>query len=574
MRYLLSLLLFFSFIQAADISLKTMKNEKRVAFIIGNGDYEEAPIDSAADEAMKIKTFLEKNNFQVIYKEDASKRDIIKGLRAFNANMKKNSIALFYFAGHAIQVRDKNYLIPVEAAIDSDHHVLYEAIELDAILAKMRLTDNRLNIVILNASHESPFGNRYRAKTKGLAKIAAEANMDLITSSRPNRTVASYDFTSKLLSILSVKGISNAEGFKEFKKRYPQSYIQQSKESFYFNLPNKLVSKEDKIWEKTLALGSMSAYTAYISKYPDSKYTTLAKSNLSELKTKEKEQQAKEVEEQLRSQKKNNQSAAQEKAEENAKLKAQQKAEEEAALVAAAAHADQQRTDADETPYVDPMMVLIKAGSVVTSFADEDGKVPKGMITIDKDFYIGHYEVSNVEYNEYLKAINTLDFYDDKWTKGFQPAVNVSWQDANAYAKWLSRLTGEKYRLPTENEWEYAARAGATTKYFWGDRDTSHRKDAWRKDYPDNAHNFAWIKTNSQEITHTVGSKEPNAWGLYDILGNVSEWCSDNLNDKNLKALRGGSWSSSPEEITISQRTVKNINFANNTTGFRLVREK
>jgi len=553
-----------------------MKSEKRVAYIIANGEYEEAPIETAIDDAMKMKSFLEKNNFQVTYKEDASKRDIIKGLRAFNSNMQKDGIALFYFIGHTIQVRDKNYLIPVEAAIDSDHHVLYEAIELNAILAKMRLSNNRLNIVMIDSSRKNPFGDRYRAKKKGLAKIPAEKNMDFVISSKPNRTIKPYPFTSKLHSLLSVKGISNKEGFKEFKKRYPQSYIQLSKERFYFNLPNKLVSKEEKVWKKTLALASISAYTAYLSKHPDSKYAAEAKTNLTKLKTKEKLQKQKEIEEQVRKQKKSAQTAAQEKAEEDVQLKVQKKAEEEAALVAAAAHAEQQRLDADDTSYVDPMMVLVKAGSVVTSFADDDHKIPQGMITIKKDFYIGHYEVSNVEYKEYLKAISNLDFYDEKWTKGFQPAVNVSWHDANEYAKWLSRLTGEKYRLPTENEWEYAARAGATTKYFWGDRDTSHRKDAWRKDYPDNAHNFAWISSNSQGITHTVGSKEPNRWGLYDILGNASEWCSDNLQgkEKGLKALRGGSWSSSPEHIMISKREVKNINFANNTTGFRLVREK
>ena len=213
MRYLLSVFLLFSLLQAAPVSLENMKKEKRVAYIIANGDYEEAPIDSAVDDAMKMKAFLEKHNFKVTYKEDASKREIIKGLRDFNANMKQDGIALFFFIGHAIQVRDKNYLIPVEASIESDHHVLYEAIELDAILAKMRSAGNRLNIVILDSSHENPFGNRYRAKKKGLAQLKKGHNLDVITSTAPNRMTNPYPFTSKLLPILSKKGISNKEGF-------------------------------------------------------------------------------------------------------------------------------------------------------------------------------------------------------------------------------------------------------------------------------------------------------------------------------------------------------------------------
>lgn len=560
MRFLFSLLLLFSFLEAAQTSLATMKSEKRVAYIIGNGDYDEAPIDSATDHAMKMKTFLEKHNFQVTYKEDASKRDIIKGLRSFNSNMKQDGIALFYYVGHAVQVRDKNYLIPVEASIESDHHVLYEAIELDAILAKMRSAGNRLNIVMLDSSHKNPFGDRYRAKKKGLAKLKREGNLDVITSTAPNRMTKPYPFTSKLLSILSAKGISNQEGFREFQKRYPQSYNQLSQNNFYFSLPNKLVSKEDKAWKKAVALGSVSAYTAYLAKNPNTKYTKQANTKLTDLK-KQEQLKKKNEQEKLKKVKK----SEQEKAKREAQLKAQQKAEKEAALVAAAAHDEQQRVDEEDVSYVDPMMFLVKAGTVSTGTKN---------ITIKKDFYIGHYEVSNVEYNEYLKDIDSLEFYDEKWVKSpYQPAVNVNWIDANGYAKWLSKHTGKKYRLPTEEEWEYAARAGAVTKYFWGDTDSSQRKDSWRKEYPDNAHDFAWIKSNAQEITHTVGSKKPNAWGLYDVLGNAAEWCSDKLSN-NQRAVRGGSWSTSSEGLTLSGREQQGEYFASGAVGFRLVREK
>lgn len=564
MRYLFSFLLLFSFLEAAQVSLATMKKENRVAFIIGNGDYDEAPIDSAVDDAMKMKSFLEKQNFHVTYKEDASKRDIIKGLRSFNSNMKQGGIALFYFVGHAVQVRDKNYLIPVEASIESDHHVLYEAIELDAILSKMRSAGNRLNIVMLDSSHKNPFGDIYRAKKKGLAKLKKERNLDVITSTAPNRMTEPYPFTSKLLSVISAKGISNKEGFKEFQKRYPQSFNQISQESFYFNLPSKLVSQEEKVWKKTVALGSISAYTAYLAKNPNTKYKKQANAKLIKLINAEKAKKAKEqkaLEEQLKKIKK----ADQEKAKKAAELKAQKEAEAEAAKVAAAAHTEQQRMNKEDVSYVDPMMVLIKAGTVSTE---------SKTITIKKDFYIGHYEVSNSEYGEYLKYIDSLEFYDEKWTKSpFQPAVNVNWTDAHEYAKWLSKHTGEKYRLPTEDEWEYAARAGASTKYFWGDTDKSHRKDSWRKDYPDNAHDFAWIKSNAQDITHTVGSKKPNAWGVYDILGNAAEWCSNKASEST-RIIRGGSWASSANEIVLTHSESQNIYFASSKVGFRLVREK
>lgn len=567
MRYLFSILLLLSYLQANAITLKTMQQEKRVAFIIGNGDYDEAPIDSAVDDAKTIKNFLEKHKFKVIYIEDASKREIIKGIRAFNSEMSRDGIALFYFTGHSVQVRQKNYLIPIDASIESDHHVLYEAIELNAIINKMNKIDNRLNIVMIDSSRKSPFGDLFRAKKKGLAPIKKQSNMDLILSAAPNKIAKAQSFTKKLLSLLSTKGVSNEEGLKEFKKRYKQSYIQLSKETFYFKLPNSLQSKEDKAWSQTLALSSAVAYSAYLSKFPKTKHSSEAKKKLDELEAVQKLQKQKLLEEQVsKEQELKNEALVKEQ-----QVKEQKQAEEEASLLAAQSLQEQQKQDLEDVSYVDPMMTLIKAGDVVTSFTEtKEGKIPNKKISIKKDFYIGNYEVSNVEFNEFLRAHNK-EISATKWSVEFQPAVNLSWKDAKDYAQWLSRLTHKNYRLPTQDEWEYAARASSESKYFWGDRDTSHRKDAWRKDYPDNAHNFSWMKTNADNITHTVGSKKPNAWGVYDILGNVSEWCASE--DKQ-KPVRGGSWSSTAEELAISNINMHPSDFKDNTIGFRLVLEK
>ena len=537
-----------------------MQKEKRVAFIIGNGDYEEAPIKNATSDAQKLKIFLKKHNFEVIYTEDASKREIIKSLRTFNANMQQDGIALFYFAGHSVQVRNKNYLIPIEAAIESDHHVLYEAIELNAILNKMRKAGNRLNIVMIDSAHVNPFGDLYRAKKKGLAPIKGSRYMDVLLSTAPNRVTKPYSFITRLIPILEEKGISNKEAFKEFNARAKQSSLQLSKQDFYFTLPNKLVNPEVLLWTKTLAANSIAAYTAFLNKFPYSKYKDAAQSNRSGLTRKEHEKtkpvKAKKSSKVVK--------------EKTATLK-KERVVQKAPIVAKVETPEEEEEEEEEmVPYVDPMMALIRAGTVTIGNPD-DGNTET--ITIEKDFYIGHYEVSNVEYKEFLKDVRQEDLPSSLWSIDFQPAVNVSWKDASEYAAWLSKLTGKKYRLPTEKEWEYAARADIGTKYFWGDRDTSHRKDAWRTEYPDNAHDYTWIKTNAKDTTHKVGTKKPNPWGLYDVLGNVAEWCSDS-HGKGLNALRGGSWSSTPADITIAQRVIKPSNFTSKSTGFRLVQEK
>jgi formylglycine-generating enzyme required for sulfatase activity len=593
LRFSLLLLLLYPFLNAGTISLKTMQKEKRVAFVIGNGEYDDFPVETATRDADIMKTFLEEHNFEVIYAENASKREIIKGIRAFNSSMQEDGIALFYFTGHTIQVKGTNYLIPVEASIENDYHVLYEAIDLNAIIKKMKKTGNRLNILIINAANQNAYAEKFRVKEKGLAKIKASKNMDLILSTAPNKTLKDYPFTTKLVPILSLKGTSNKEGLEQFQKRYKQPYVKLSDQSFYFNLPDKLEDKEEKLWRETVALGSIAAYTNYLSLHPNSEHTKQASTTLDTLE--QKAQEALEKEKRLEVKAEQDEAAKQEletlkeeqekkllsTEEEQKRLAAEIKAKEELAI--AAALAEEKRIARANAHFVEPVMQLIKAGSFTMGSNDgnEDEK-PLHTATIDKDFYIGRFEVTNVEYREFIRATKKKTMIPPNWTTDMQPAVGVSWDDANAYAAWLSDLTQKKYRLPTEKEWEYAARAGATTRYYWGDRDTSHRKDAWRKEYPDNAHSYAWIKTNAEDITHTVGQKKPNQWGLHDVLGNVWEWCSDtyteNYNapaeEESLKIIRGGSWFSTPEELTLSHRGSNVTDFTSYSIGFRLVREK
>jgi formylglycine-generating enzyme required for sulfatase activity len=110
----------------------------------------------------------------------------------------------------------------------------------------------------------------------------------------------------------------------------------------------------------------------------------------------------------------------------------------------------------------------------------------------------------------------TPPYADETFKKGREghPVLGITWHAAMQYCRWLSVKTGKHYRLPTEAEWEYACRAGTKTAYFFGDD-------------PKKLGDYAWFTDNSDEKTHKVGTKKPNPWGLYDIYGNVSEWCID-----------------------------------------------
>jgi len=144
------------------------------------------------------------------------------------------------------------------------------------------------------------------------------------------------------------------------------------------------------------------------------------------------------------------------------------------------------------------------------------------------------------------------------------PVEMVSWHDAQAFCQKLSQITGKTYRLPTEAEWEYACRAGTTTRYYFGD-DANQLED------------YAWYSGNSQNTTHPVGQKKPNAWGLYDMSGNVWEWCEDNwhnsyawvTNNSNVHIIRGGSWCSYPSGCRSAFRGFNSQ--GRSSRGFRVV---
>ena len=236
---------------------------------------------------------------------------------------------------------------------------------------------------------------------------------------------------------------------------------------------------------------------------------------------------------------------------------------------------------------IEPKMVRIPAGTFsMGSPKDEAGRFDDETLyrVSVGGFSIGQYDVTFAEYDCFLNDVDGRVPSDAGWGRGNRPVINVSWQEATAYAQWLSKKTGEQYRLPTEAEWEYAARAGTTTAYYWGNQ-ASHEYANYGKD--DCCGGLAEGK-DKWVYTSPVGSFAPNPWGLYDMLGNVWQWtcsaynksygsgdekvCASDDSDVG-RVSRGGGWYCVPRGVRAALRAdYAPTGRYNGVLGFRLAR--
>jgi len=210
-----------------------------------------------------------------------------------------------------------------------------------------------------------------------------------------------------------------------------------------------------------------------------------------------------------------------------------------------------------------PRMQLILPGEYLMGAGDDDpfaeaNERPRRRVTITRAFALGRYPVTFEEYDRFATATGREAPNDAGWGRGCRPVIDVSLQDAVDYCDWLSEQTGFRYRLPTEAEWEYAACAGTQTHWFHGNDAVAFNA-------------YGWYRENADGRTHPVGEKQANPWGLYDILGNVGEWCLSGPQDPTQAAqaqidpskvdrsdsvpvVRGGSWNDAAESCRSASR--------------------
>jgi len=229
-----------------------------------------------------------------------------------------------------------------------------------------------------------------------------------------------------------------------------------------------------------------------------------------------------------------------------------------------------------------PEMIVIPAGSfTMGSPTTEQGRYsnegPQHKVVIAKRFAVSKFDVTFADWDACVSVGGCPKAGDSGWGRDTRPVINVGWDDAQTYVEWLSKMTGQPYRLLTEAEWEYAARAGATTAYYWGGEIGKENANC-------NNCGSEWDRRQ----TSPVGSFKPNAFGLYDMAGNVWQWVQDcyhgdykeaptdgsawTSGDCSSRVVRGGSWFDIPRNLRTANRFRSTSGHRSNFLGFRVGR--
>ena len=546
--------------------------EARVALVIGNGAYKDAPLRNPVNDAQAMANAVKACGFTVTRLENATRSQMREAIRAFGAKIAEGGVGLFYYAGHGMQVKGRNYLIPVGADIAQEDEVEGEAVEVDAVLAKMETARNRLNILILDACRDNPFGRSFRSSQHGLATMDAPTGTYVAFATAPGKTAADGSgangmYTHALLRQLKNPGLRLEDVFKRTRAEVLEASGQKQTPwenssivgDFYFlqgSAPTPITNPSN----TTATVGgeappppaatAMVGYLQVMVNAPKAqvyvdgalKGTASPSSALNvrdlpvgsatlrvEAPGHKAQEQAVEIQEGQWTQ---------------AKLVLVKTTS--PALAPAARPRPQETsggttTNAQGRPEMSVdlgsghrmTLVQIAAGTfMMGSNTGDSNEKPAHEVTISHDFWMGKYDVTQDQWQAVMGR-------NPSTCRGADlPVEQVSWDDCQQF---LSRLNAQgkgTFRLPTEAEWEYACRAGTTGERY-GDLDA-----------------IAWYAGNSGTTSHPVGQKQANAFGLYDMNGNVWQWCqdwkggypSDSVTDPqgpyngSYRVLRGGSW--------------------------------
>jgi len=486
-------------------------------------------------------------------------------------------MGLFYYAGHGVQVGGNNYLVPVKAVIQSESDVKYGCLDAGLVLGKMEDAGNGLNLIILDACRNNPFARSFRSAEQGLAKMDAPTGSLIAYATSPGKTAADGDgknglYTQHLLKNIATPGLSVEELF----KRVRQGVAGDS-------------AKKQVPWEASSLIGQFSfaggehtaslptATSTYSPYSPPAPAPAAPAAKPLDLKA-EKKRVADEAAQLKREQ--DELAQLQSLQAEKARLDAERQKVEQAKLLAmspgpqkapGAAPASGSPGQTWRDPTTGMEFVWVPGGSFEMGCGSwggecKDSEKPVHSVRLS-GFWLGKYEVTQGQWSRVMGNNPSIFKKGDNY-----PVEQVSWNDVKEFITKLNAQGSAKFRLPTEAEWEYAARSGGRAEKYAGGGDDIDR--------------VAWYTSNSGSSTHAVGTKAPNGLGLYDMSGNVFEWVEDVYGSYSsssqdnpvvtgggsYRVFRGGSWGIGPGGVRSANRANNTPDFRLHVLGFRLAR--
>jgi formylglycine-generating enzyme required for sulfatase activity len=544
----------------------------RLAFIIANADYtgQQALPASTIPDATALQRALVNAGFKVDAKKNLGKVDMDKAIEAFTSKIGPNATVLFFFSGYATQVDRRTYLFPVNANSFSESDVKRDGVSLDSVVAEFERNNAGVKIIIIDAPLQSPFEVRFRRSGEGLAAVNAPKNTLVLYSSVPGKPVERSSTNSAFMSQL-IKEINAAKTAGDSGKGAEEQF-NDLKPAVYKASRNRQFP-----WVSSSLVDGF-----YFGKQPPPRAAD--DQPLSKTETEKKQLT------------------------EGVPLSNQNELD----LV----EKDEFRECADC-----PEMVVVPSGKYTMGSPNDeaertDNEGPRHSVEIPQRFAVSKFKVTRDEFDKFVKETGystgdrclTLEdskaevrsgrsFREPGFTQdGTHPVVCLSWDDAQAYVAWLSRKTGRLYRLLTESEWEYVARAGKTTPFWWGSSIT-----------PDDANYKADVtygrdgtKGEFRRATVPATNYKANPWGFYQVAGNAFEWVEDCWNDSydkpakngirlaenwadrsdedvhaggcSRRVRRGGSWSNPPRFLRAGFREWKEPKYRASNTSLRVAR--
>jgi uncharacterized caspase-like protein len=290
--------------QERGISVGRSTPERRFALVIGNGAYGIGPLKNPTNDARDMAQTLSALGFELIHKENLNQIEMKRAIREFGAKIRGGGVGLFYYAGHGVQVKGVNYLVPVDAKIESEEEVEYECVDAGFVLAQMESAGNSMNILILDACRNNPFARSFRSASRGLAQMDAPSGTLIAYATAPGFVASDGSeqnglYTQELLKFMRTQDLSLEEVFKRV--RVSVRNLTQGKQtpwesssftgSFYFNRGGEppptarvqppaaidSIMVELAFWDTIKNSTNPEDYDAYLKRYPNGEFAALAR---------------------------------------------------------------------------------------------------------------------------------------------------------------------------------------------------------------------------------------------------------------------------------------------------------